>query len=59
MSVKLRAPAILAESPMKHSGELSADFEIRNEDMERFLDTLTTRGLVSYLCVSLSGPGQH
>jgi hypothetical protein len=44
---KLSAPAIVAEVPMKTRGELALAFDIKNEDIKRFLEALNSRGLVS------------
>lgn len=43
---KLLAPAIVAEVPMKSPDELTSVFDIKNEDMKRFLETLNDRGMV-------------
>lgn len=45
--VKLSAPAIVAEAPMKPGDALTAIFNIKNEDIKRFLEALNKRGLVS------------
>jgi hypothetical protein len=47
VTVNLSAPAIVAEAPMKTSGALTAVFDIKTEDINRFTEALKRRGLVS------------
>jgi hypothetical protein len=44
--VNLSAPAIIAEATMKTSGALTAAFDIKTGDLKRFVEALSSRGLV-------------
>jgi len=53
VTVNLSAPAIVAEATMKTGGALTAAFDIKTGDIKRFVEALSSRGLVIRILLHL------